>query len=75
MSHESQVAMDGSPAVVEIRNSRKGQITNPEAPQAVPQDAVAPAAPDASITFQLGPIQEVVRWGERVFHRRCERHE
>ena len=53
MNHEAQVAMDGSPAVVEIRNSRKVQITDPEAPQAVP------AAPYASIKFQRGPIQEV----------------
>ena len=52
-THDEQVAMDGSPAVVEIRNSHKFRITNPDAPQAVP------AAPYASIKFQTGPIQEV----------------
>ena len=53
MDEKTQVAMDGSPAVVERWYSGKFEITNPEATKPVFGE------PLIRIKFQLGPIQEV----------------
>ena len=53
MNESEQVAMDGSPAVVERWYSGKFEITNPEATKPVFGE------PLIRIKFQIGPIQEV----------------
>ena len=53
MDEKAQVAMDGSPAVVERWHSGKFEITNPGASEPLFME------PMIHIRFQVGPIQEV----------------